>query len=163
MDTERTALYGAEVAAFDGTDLEQQRPFDELHLLAAEVLAGEWWPGPKVELTRARVDARSSSTRCESGNGRNGARIRLAPGQMTVATLAHELAHALAGAGAGHDATFRSAYVDVVAVTTNLASTDRRRDLHVQQLLGAFVDAGLEVGRRRWPPPPTSASGAIAL
>jgi hypothetical protein len=82
---------------------------------------------------------------------------------MTVATLAHELAHALAGSAAGHDAVFRIAYADVVGVITNLASTDRRRDLHVHQLLEAFTAAGLPVGARRWPAPPAATTGAIAL
>lgn len=164
MDAERAAVYAAELAAFDGTDLEQARSFDELHDLADEVVLGEWWSGPTVRLQRARVDARSSSTRCETHHdGHQNARIRLAPAQMTVATVAHELAHALAGSGAGHDASFRAAYADVIAVITNVASTDRRRGLHVEQLLDAFAAAGLDVGSRGWPPPPSSASGAIAL
>jgi hypothetical protein len=160
MDGERTPVYAAELAAFEGTDLEQLRRFDELAALADEIVAGEWWAGPPVRLARARVDASSSSTRCAE---RNGATIRLARGQMTVATLAHELAHALAGSAAGHDAVFRIAYADVVAVITNLASTDRRRDLHVHQLLEAFTAAGLPVGARRWPAPPAATTGAIAL
>lgn len=160
MDGDRTSVYAAEFAAFEGTDLEQLRPFDELSTLAGEVVAGEWWPGPPVRFQRARVDARSSSTRCAD---RDGATVRLARSQMTVATVAHELAHALAGSAARHDAVFRIAYADVVAVITNTVSTDRRRDLHVRQLLDAFDAADLDVGARRWPAPPSTASGAIAL
>lgn len=160
MDGERTAVYAAELAAFEGTDLEQLRPFDELAEVAAEIVTGEWWPGPPVRFQRARTDARSSSTRCAD---RDGATVRLARRQMTVATVAHELAHALAGSAAGHDAVFRAAYADVVVVITNTVSTDRRRDLHVAQLLDAFAAVGLDIGERRWPAPPAAASGAIAL
>jgi hypothetical protein len=160
MDAERTSVYAAELAAFEGTDLEQLRPFDDLAELAAQLVTGEWWPGPTVRFQRARTDARSSSTRCAD---RDGATVRLARNQMTVATVAHELAHALAGSGAGHDAVFRIAYADVVAVITNTKSTDRRRDLHVGQLLDAFAAVGLDIGARRWLAPPSTASGAIAL
>ncbi len=89
--------------------------------------------------------------------------IRLAPPQMTIATAAHELAHALAGPEAGHAPVFLAAYVDVVAVITNLDSRDRRHQLHVDQLRGAFGAAGLNVGRRQWPAPPESTGTAIAL
>ncbi len=163
MDTERTALYAAEFAAFEGTDLEQQRPFAELQELTEAVVAGEWWPGPKVTLRRSRADARSSSTRCSLDAGHDHATIRLAAGQMTTSTVAHELAHALAGITAGHGDIFRAAYLDMVAALTNTVSSDRRRDLHVGQLRDAFLAAGLQVGNRRWPPPPPSTAGAIAL
>lgn len=160
MDRERAAVYAAELAAFAGTDLESPRQFDELERLAHLVVTGEWWPGPPVNFRRARADAQSSSTRCAD---RNGATIRLARPQMSVATVAHELAHALADSVAGHDAVFRAAYVDVLSVITNLDSTDRRRDLHVTQLVDAFEAAGLQLGARRWPAPPSAATGAIAL
>ena len=42
--------------------------------------------------------------------------VALATGQRDVATLAHELAHALAGVAGGHDARFRAALVDIVVV-----------------------------------------------
>ncbi len=82
---------------------------------------------------------------------------------MTVATAAHELAHALAGTGHGHDAVYRRAYLDVVRVITNLDSTDRRRDLHVDQLRVAFGAAGLAVGERSWAAPTDGTGSAIAL
>ena len=82
---------------------------------------------------------------------------------MTVATAAHELAHVLAGPGRAHDPVFRQAYLDVVRVMTNVDSTDRRHDVHVQQLLGAFGTAGLGVGERSWPAPPAAVGGAFAL
>jgi hypothetical protein len=42
--------------------------------------------------------------------------VRMAAPQATMATLAHELAHALAGVARGHDDVFRRAHVDVSAV-----------------------------------------------
>ncbi|MBT7430245.1 MAG: hypothetical protein HN783_10580 [Ilumatobacter sp.] len=82
---------------------------------------------------------------------------------MTLATAAHELAHALAGAGRGHDAVYRRAYLDVVRVITNLDTTDRRHDIHVSQLADAFARAGLRVGERAWQAPPDAIGSAFAL
>jgi hypothetical protein len=163
MDGDRSAVYAAEYTAFDGTDLEEKREFEELVVLL-EILAGDpWWPGPPVEIRRARRDARSSSTRCESGPGPEPAVIRLASAQLTIATMAHELAHALAGVGHGHDPVFRAAYLDVITVLTNLDPQKRRHDLHVSQLASAFDASGLAVAPRRWPPPPASVAGPIPL
>ena len=65
-----------------------------------------------------------------------------------------ELAHALAGAGAGHDGRFRAAYLDVVATVTNLDPTERRGTIHVDQLRTALSAGGLDVSSRGWPAPP---------
>jgi hypothetical protein len=161
VDAERASVYAAEVAAFDGTDLEEVIGLRAVLERIEQVTAGEWWPGPPVAVTGARRDARSSSTRCDAGTHAAEATIRLAADQTTLATAAHELAHALAGPAHGHGPLFRVAYLDVVAVLTNADPTDRRYDLHVTQLGAAFADAGLAVGERRWPPPPEPA--AIAL
>lgn len=166
-DTDHEAVYAAERAAFDGTDLETLVDFDRVADSISAVTAGPWWPGPAVRVRAARRDARSSSATC-TGAGQVGERdsnveIRLAAGQLTVATAAHELAHALAGPDAGHGALFRGALVDVLAVITNLSTSDRRRDLHVTQLAAAFDAAGLRPGVRRWPAPPSALWGAIAL
>jgi hypothetical protein len=160
MDAGRAEVYAAEAAAFDGTDIETVRPFDEIAAVIGAVTAGKWWPGPPVRVVRARRDARSSSARCTEGTVTV---IRLAADQTTIATAAHELAHALAGPGAGHSRVFLAAYLDVVAVITNLDSRDRRHEVHVDQLRSALADAGLAVGDRRWPPPPEAAGTAIAL
>ena len=157
MDSDRAAVYAAELAAFDGTDLELVVGAERLAAVVDRLTAGEWWPGPVVAVRPARSDARSSSTRCAA----SGATIRLADNQTTVATAAHELAHALAGVGAGHDGRFRAAYLDVIAVVTNLDPTDRRGPLHVDQLAEAFAAHRLLVGPRNWPEAPTT--GAIAL
>ncbi len=156
-DVGRVAVYAAEIAAFAGTDLESVVPLDELIARADLVTAGEWWPGPPVHVRPARRDASSSSTRCHL----DGATIRIAADQATPATLAHELAHALAGSERGHDPVFRAAYLDAVAVVTNAVSTDRRHEVHVEQLAAAFSAARLSVGERRWRTPP--AAGPIAL
>jgi hypothetical protein len=89
--------------------------------------------------------------------------IRLAAGQLTIATAAHELAHVLAGPANGHAPVFLAAYLDVVAVITNLDSRDRRHQLHVEQLRNALRCVGLAPGQRTWPAPPEANGTAIAL
>ena len=159
-DCGRTEVYAAEAAAFDGTDLELVRSFDEVSSVIAAVAEGPWWPGTTVRVVAARRDAASSSTREDADASTV---IRLAAEQTTIANAAHELAHALAGPGAGHSSVFLAAYLDVVAVVTNLDSRDRRHGLHVDQLRDALVAAGLVVGARAWPPPPEASGTAIAL
>lgn len=159
-DCGRAELYAAEAAAFDGTDLETLRPFDDVVAAIAGVAGGAWWPGSAVRVVAARRDARSSSARRIDGATTV---VRLSAAQLTIATAAHELAHALAGPTVGHSSVFLAAYLDVVAVITNLDSRDRRRDLHVRQLRDAFDAAGLVIGERRWPAPPESTGTAIAL
>jgi hypothetical protein len=159
-DSDRTAVYAAEQAAFDGTDLESVQPVEVVVSAIDAVTSGAWWPGPAVRVASTRRDARSSSARVVDHSATE---IRLSREQMTVATAAHELAHALAGPAAGHGAQFRAAYLDVVAVITNIDPLDRRHHLHVEQLGAAFRDAGLRVGERRWPPPPEATGTAIAL
>ena len=162
VDRRRADVYAAEVAAFDGTDLETVRTFDAVAAVMNQVVTGSWWPGPPVRVEGARRDARSSSARRHEPSGPTVV-IRLAAEQTTIATAAHELAHALAGPAAGHAPVFLAAYLDVVSVITNLDSADRRRDLHVGQLRNAFDSVGLEVGARQWPAPPASTGTAIAL
>ena len=162
-DRDRAALYEAELSAFDGTDLESVIGVDAVAAAVRDVVEGEWWSGPPVVVRPARSDARTSSTRCSSAVGSTGAVIAIASAQATIATAAHELAHALAGPAAGHDASFRQAYLDVVAVITNRSSIDRRGDLHVGQLRRSFESAGLAVAPRRWSPPPEAVAGPIAL
>jgi len=160
IDVGRAEVYSAETAAFDGTDLESVQPFAAVAGAIDAVVAGVWWPGPAVRVVAARSDATSSSARRVDGDA---TMIRLAGEQTTLATAAHELAHALAGPAAGHSAVFRAAYLDVVAVITNIDTLDRRHHLHVDQLRAAFAAAGLPVGRRRWPTPPEWTDTAIAL
>jgi hypothetical protein len=135
--------------------------FDEVAAAIRDVIDGPWWSGPAVTVRAARSDARSSSARCAAGG--ESTTISIASDQATIATAAHELAHALAGPEAGHDELFRAAYLDVLAVMTNRSFVDRRGDLHVRQLRTALAGAGLEVGPRRWGEPPARTTGPIAL
>ena len=159
-DRGRAEVYSAEAAAFDGTDLETLVPFETIAVAVEAVVTGEWWPGRPVRVQAARGDAASSSARSVEGAATV---LRFAARQMTIATAAHELAHALAGSAAGHSPVFVAAYLDVVAVITNLDSRDRRHQLHVDQLSQAFGAVGLVAGRRRWPAPPESIGTAIVL
>ncbi len=159
-DLGRAEVYAAEAAAFDGTDLESVLAFGAVAAMIEAVVAGPWWPGQSVSVVPARRDAASSSATSRTSDSTV---IRLAGDQLTIATAAHELAHALAGPAAGHRPVFLAAYLDVVAVITNLDSADRRHQLHVEQLREAFEAAGLLIGERRWPAPPESIGTAIVL
>ena len=160
-DRDRAQVYAAELAGFDGTDLERVVGVAEVERIIVAVVTGEWWPGGDVQVRAARSDARSSATRCSLGEGA-AASISIAAPQATVATAAHELAHALIGAQHGHGSRYRRAYLDVVGVMTNLDRVDGRGLLHVDQLAAAFAAAGLDVAERTWPAPPRP-GGAIAL
>jgi hypothetical protein len=115
---------------------------------ATEVTGATWWNAGSVVVRSARVDAESSSARA----GARGVEIRLADAQCTLTTLAHELAHALAGVGHGHDERFRRAHVDVVTALAGLEPGE--------WLAAAYDDLGLAVGTRAWPDP---GGGVIAL
>lgn len=157
MDRQRSEVYAAERAAFDGTDLEHVRNLADVVAVIETVVGGEWWAGPTVTAVAMRSDARSSCARTVAG----GVEVRLATPQATWATAAHELAHALAGVDAGHGARYRRAMLDVVEVVTNTAIGQRRGRLHVEQLADAYRAAGLDLADRTWPPP--DAGAPIAL
>lgn len=156
-DSERGAVYAAELSAFDGTDLETVRSVDDVIAVIDSVVAGEWWPGPAVRAVPMRADAQSSCARDVDG----GIEIRLATPQATWATAAHELAHGLAGVAAGHGARYRRALLDVVEVLTNIAIGHRRGRLHVEQLFDAYRAAGLDIAGRTWEPPDDGAPIAL--
>ncbi len=153
-DLGRTAVYAAEIAAFEGTSYESLAPFDDLSALASVVTSAEWWPHGPIEVRPARSDAGSSST-YQWGSGRP--LIRLAAPQCTRATVLHELAHVLAGVTDGHGATFRRAHVDLVGSAFG--------DIEATWLLEAYAAMGLEPGKRTWPAPPIrrAAGGPLAL
>ena len=151
-DGSRAQVYAAEAVAFEGTDLELVVGIEVCAGVADLVTSSAWWSGPSVEVRAARSDARSS-TAGAIGTRVRSVVIRLAAAQCTVATIAHELAHALAGIEHRHDEIFRRAYLDVVLVATNLTSQSRRRGLHRDQLVEAFVAFDLDAGNRTWPAP----------
>ena len=148
-DRGREAVYEAERAAFGGTELDRSRPLADLAGLARSLCGATWWAaagGPPVRVVAARVDAASSSA-AGVGPRATGSTvvIRLAAGHHDVATLAHELAHALAGVEGGHGPSFRAAHLDVVAV---LAGTIAAGDLRT-----AYGRFGVPPGERTWPTP----------
>lgn len=149
-DAGREAVYAAELAAFDGTSYEALTALPDLIGLAARVTGSAWWPHGSIDVVAARSDAASSSTR-----QRGGARpvIRLAAGQLTPATVVHELAHVLAGLDAGHGPRYRRAYVDLVTFCWGSEAAGWLR--------AEFERARLPLGAREWPmPTPASGSGA---
>jgi len=144
VDDGRTAAYAAEDAAFGGTELDRDATLEELGGSAAALVGGEWWRscgGPAVTVEGARSGTRSSSARATD----RGVLVRIADDQATTGTLVHELAHALAGVGHGHDATFRAAHLDVVAMVAGAGAA--------AALAAAYADLGVPAGVRRWPPP----------
>lgn len=161
VDGDRAQVYAAEVAAFDGTDLERIVGIDVVRSLVAAVTALDWWPRGDVSVHAARRDAASSSTRC-SVDGSGDVTIRIARPQATFATAAHELAHVLAGVEEVHGPAFRQAHLDVVGAMTNLDRLDARGALHAHQLREAYAAVSLAIGRRTWSQPP-DLGGAIAL
>ncbi|MEM1333260.1 MAG: hypothetical protein AAGG08_07360 [Actinomycetota bacterium] len=156
-DRGRAEVYAAEAAAFEGTDLEQVRPIEQILDLVRMVASGQWWPGPGVVAVGMRADASSSCARAVEGH----VEIRIARTQATWATAAHELAHAVAGVSAGHGPTYRRAMLDVVDVVTNTAIGDRRGRVHTDQLTDAYRAHDLDVGERAWAAP--TASDPFAL
>ena len=153
-DTGRTAVYAAEIAAFEGTSYESITPFAQLVGLGRLVSSAAWWPHGEIDVVRARSNAGSSSTR-QRGSG--APVVRLAAPQMTPATVIHEFAHVLAGVTSGHGELFRRAHIDLVGYAFGVTPA--------KWLLGAYAAVGLDPGRRNWPPPPLRwATGeAIAL
>jgi hypothetical protein len=152
VDAGREAVYAAELAAFDGTSYEALAPITELVELAGSVTGAAWWPHGPIDVVAARSDAGSSSTR-QRGAARPA--VRLAAGQMTPATVVHELAHVLAGLGAGHGPRFRRAYVDLV---TFCWGSDAAGWLRAE-----FEAAHLPLGAREWPMPAAASGGAGRL
>ena len=157
-DRDRAQVYAAEIAAFDGTDLEAVVGFDAVAAAIDDVVTGDWWPGSVVKVREMRADARSSNARCGDGEHTT---ISIAAPQATIATAAHELAHALVGIDAGHGPRYRCAHLDAVAAITNRTRSTGRGDVHVEQLRAAYAAAGLTIATRDWPPPNPGA--AIAL
>jgi hypothetical protein len=144
-DRGRAAVAAVEDAAFGGTDADVPIDREVLHIRIADVVEGPWWQacGPPVTVTTPRRSTRSSTAR--SRLGETPVEIRLAETQLTVATVAHELGHALAGVGHGHGEVFRVAHIDVVALLCGAEVA--------QRLAEAYTAFELAVGARAWPSP----------
>ncbi|MFV0308677.1 MAG: hypothetical protein ACK5OX_13145 [Desertimonas sp.] len=149
VDLGRTALGEAEERAFGGTGAERPRSLVDLAERSAAVTTGEWWRqagGPIVTIGGARSSARSSGARAVSGGGAGRhVEVALAVGQHDLATLAHELAHALAGVDHGHDALFLAALVDLTSVLIGSAGAEA--------LSEALAHFALRPTARGWPRP----------
>lgn len=142
-DRGKSAVSAAEEMAFGGTDLDAPIDRGAAEQRIADITAGPWWRscGPAVTVSTPRAGIRSSTARaCAGGIG-----IELSDEQLSLSTVAHELAHGLADTSHGHDATFRAAYVDVVAVIAGAASAEALRQ--------AFAAMGVSIADRRWPAP----------
>lgn len=144
-DRGRAAVAAVEDAAFGGTDADTPTDREVVHACIADVVAGPWWQacGPPVTVTTPRRSTRSSTARSRLGDVP--VEIRLAETQLTIATIAHELGHALAGVAHGHGELFRAAHVDVVALLCGSTIAVR--------LAQTYDTFGLTVGSRSWPPP----------
>ena len=137
-DDDRSEVYAAELSAVGGTTLEQQLSLDELRDAAAAIITSAWWPTRAITIGSARKDARSS--RAHDRGDRD--EIRVAAGQHDMATLIHELAHALAGTAAGHGPMFRAAHLDLMSLLAPPVVVDWLRR--------AYAAHGLAVGEREW-------------
>ena len=147
------AVAAAEERAFGGTELDETIDRRTAEARVVEATGGPWWRGcgPAVIVARPRASARSSSARLVTDR----VEIQLTDAQLSVATVAHELAHALAGVDRGHGGEFRAAYVDVVAVLAGAAPA--------LALSEAFAAMGIAAGARRWPPPHRAAGDGFVV
>lgn len=145
-DRGQVAVAAVEEATFGGTDADVPIAREALHGRIADVVNGPWWRsgGPPVTLSTPRRSTRSSTARTHATVGVD-VEIRLAEGQLTTATVAHELAHALAGIAAGHGERFRAAHIDVVALLCGASMSET--------LASSYSAFGLPVGDRGWPAP----------
>ncbi len=137
-DQGRAEVYAAELMAFEGTSYETVLRFATVDQLADAIMSDPWWPCARVHVREARSDA-SSSTTVAAGDGVS---IRLAPPQMTRATVVHELAHVVAGVEAGHNSVFRRAHLDVAVIGLGVEPA--------RWLADAYAAAGLPIGERTW-------------
>jgi len=110
-DDARSEVYAAELSATAGTSLEATCTLDELRAAATRITHSPWWPVGDIAVVAARADAHSSRAQYRAG----AIEVRFATGQMDMATLIHEMAHALAGLDAGHGALFRRAHIDIAS------------------------------------------------
>lgn len=146
------AVAAAEDSAFSGTTIERLVDRAELTARLDAVREGTWWRScfaapPVIRLVVPPERTITSTVRSRH----DGFELRIADSQRTLSTVAHELAHLLAGLEAAHDARFRAAYVDTATVIAGIAAGE--------WLAAAFDAAGLDVARRSWPAP-FSAEGA---
>lgn len=145
-DDARSEVYAAELSATAGTSLEATCTLDELRTAATRITLSPWWPVGDVAVAAARAGAHSSRARYREGR----IEVRLADGQMDMATLIHEMAHALAGLDAAHGALFRRAHIDIASAAVGAQAAG--------WVEHAYRAAHLDIAERCWPQP-TAAGG----
>ena len=131
------AVYAAEDAAFGGTDHDEHVGLDQIAEVVAGLTSGEWWRScgvPAVELRAGPGPVRRRRTARSAVSA--GVIVRIAT--PSSSTVSHELAHALAGVGHGHDSTFRAAHVDVVTALAGARVAARLEE--------AYADHGVAGG-----------------
>ena len=83
-DVGRAAVYACELAAFDGTDLEDRRSFEEVERIIRSIAHDPWWTGPVVSVRRARAGTASSVAAGSVGRTEAPVEVRLGRGPMHV-------------------------------------------------------------------------------
>lgn len=145
-DRDRRRVYGVENLIFDETLFTEPLGAAGVVDLAGLVNQDPWWVRNGVAFTVS--PARRESQHSSAFLAGEVARIRLSVHQEDAATLAHELAHLLAGRhdpNAGHGPLFRAAELDTVTLVCGTTAAAR--------LGRAFDDADLTVAARRWQDP----------
>jgi len=140
-DDARSEVYAAELSATAGTSLEVTRTLHELRAAATRITHSPWWPGVDVAVVAARADAHSSRARYREGR----IEVRFGAGQKDMATLIHEMAHALAGLDAAHGALFRRAHIDIASAAVGAQAA--------KWVERAYRAARLDIAERCWPQP----------
>jgi hypothetical protein len=133
-DGERQKVYDAESFAFEGSIYEASIGMFELRAVAARLCALQIWRrggGGTIVVREARVDALRSSAHKSTSE------IRIAAGQDSVATLAHEGAHLISGDG--HGPEFRSRHVEVLRVLAGADASNKLREVYRGRGLGVGV------------------------
>ena len=136
-DSERQRVYDAEAGAFTGTLYEQSLGMFELRSFAEALSSRALWRrrgGGSIDVREARVDAGRSCARpgkCE---------IRIAAGQDSVATLAHEAAHLISHDG--HGPAWRRTQLGLLGVLAGAEAP--------QRLEASYVARGLLIEGESW-------------
>lgn len=144
-DQQRRQVYAAEDLASESTVLAENQPLEGLETLVAAAVASSWWVGAggrrpvEVVVNRSRQRSYWDPVR---------RKLSLSPLAMNVATVTHELAHALvtdtgSPGWCAHGAEFRGAHV----LVRSLAFGDRC-GTDLAEVYGQF---GLAVDQSPWP------------
>jgi hypothetical protein len=163
-DAERQRTYDAETMAFADTTLSDLRPLADLVAVTCQVTSSRFWAceaaGRPVTVTATRSDSTVSWARPLDGI------VKLAPVGMTLATLAHELAHVAAGAAdVGHSPRFRALEIAVVRLLVGDEPADRLTEAFRSARLSIddIGDAGDEAGPGGLVDPAARISGDVRL